>query len=145
MAVTTRRHRVFISFHEHDIQYKKTFVRMMGERIVDRSAGTGDIDDGGLKTDAIRLTIRDLYIRDATVTIVLVGPQTWQRKHVDLEMRHCMPCREFTTSRWQVEARQHHNRKEKVMHVRTPSISWGRSPSPGPRGFSSVLHDLRRD
>ena len=81
-----RRHRVFISFHEHDIKYKRAFVRMMGERIVDGSVDTGNIDDAGLGTATVRQRIRDGYIRDATVTIVLIGPRTWQRKHVDWEI-----------------------------------------------------------
>ena len=33
----------------------------------------------------MRQKIRDEYIRDATVAIVLIGPRTWQRKHVDWE------------------------------------------------------------
>ena len=84
MAQKTR-HKVFISFHEQDLQYKKEFVRMMGKRIVDRSVDTGNIDDTGLKTATVRQKIRDDYIRDATVTIVLIGPCTWQRMHVDWE------------------------------------------------------------
>ena len=82
----TPRHRVFISFHEQDIKYKEKFVHMMGKRIVDRSVDTGNIDDTGRKTDTVRQKIRDEYIRDATVTIVLIGPCTWQRKHVDWEI-----------------------------------------------------------
>ena len=80
------RHKVFISFHEQDIQYKEKFVRLMGKRIVDRSVDTGNIDDTGLKTATVRQKIRDEYIRDATVAIVLIGPRTWQRKHVDWEI-----------------------------------------------------------
>ena len=80
MASNIPRHKVFISFHEQDIQYKKDFVRMMGNRIVDRSVDTGNIDDTGLKTATVRQKIRDDYIRDATVTIVLIGSRTWQRK-----------------------------------------------------------------
>ena len=30
--------------------------------------------------------IRDDHIADATVTIVLIGPCTWRRKHVDWEI-----------------------------------------------------------
>ena len=86
MAVSTPRHRVFISFHELDLEYKEEFVRRMGSRIVDRSVDTGNIDDAGLKTATVRQKIRDEYIRDATVTIVLIGPRTWQRKHVDWEI-----------------------------------------------------------
>lgn len=80
------RHKIFISFHEADIEYKERFIRMMGKRIVDRSVDTGNIDDTGLKTTTVRQKIRDEYIRDATVTIVLIGPRTWQRKHVDWEI-----------------------------------------------------------
>ena len=80
------RHKVFISFHEQDMKYKEAFVGMMGKRIVDRSVDTGNIDDTGLKTTTVRQKIRDEYIRDATLTIVLIGPCTWQRKHVDWEI-----------------------------------------------------------
>lgn len=80
------RRRVFISFHEQDLEYKERFVRMMRGRILDRSVDTGNIDDTGLKTATVRQKIRDEYIRDATVTIVLIGPRTWQRKHVDWEI-----------------------------------------------------------
>ena len=82
----TPRHKVFISFHEQDIAYKERFVSMMEKRIVDRSVDTGNIDDTGLKTTTVRQKIRDDYIADATVTIVLIGPCTWQRKHVDWEI-----------------------------------------------------------
>ena len=81
-----RRHKVFISFHEQDIQYKERFVRMMKEHVVDKSVNTGDIISQNLPVDEIRRRIRDNYIRDATVTIVLIGPCTWQRKHVDWEI-----------------------------------------------------------
>ena len=84
--VKVPRHKVFISFHEKDRRFKEAFVRMMGSRIVDRSVDTGKIDDAGLKTATVRQKIRDDYIRDATVTIVLIGPYTWQRKHVDWEI-----------------------------------------------------------
>ena len=86
MASKTPKHKVFISFHEKDIKWKEDFVRMMGKRIVDRSVDTGNIDDTGLKTATVRQKIRDEYIRDSTVTIVLIGPRTWQRRHVDWEV-----------------------------------------------------------
>ena len=80
------RHRVFISFYHEDQAYKDWFVQMMGDDIVDESVGDGDIDDDNLATETIRQYIRDNFIRDATVTIVLIGPCTWQRKHVDWEI-----------------------------------------------------------
>ena len=80
------RHRVFASFHEKDRYMKERFIRLMGNHIVDESVDTGNIDDTGLTTDRVRQIIRDGYIRDATVTVVLIGPETWQRKHVDWEI-----------------------------------------------------------
>lgn len=80
------RHKVFISFHHEDQQYKDRFVQMMGDDIVDESVDDGDIDDENLRTETIRQKIRDDFIRDATVTVVLIGPCTWQRKHVDWEI-----------------------------------------------------------
>ena len=82
----TPRHRVFISFHNDDQACKDTFVRMMDDNIVDESVSDDDIDDTNLKVSEIRRRIRDNFIRDATVTVVLIGPCTWQRKHVDWEI-----------------------------------------------------------
>lgn len=80
------RHRVFVSYHHDDQSYKDYFVTMMGDDIVDESVADGDIDDRNLATETIRQRIRDNFIRDATVTAVLIGPCTWQRKHVDWEI-----------------------------------------------------------
>ena len=83
----SRRRRVFISFHhQEDQELKDRFVRMMGDHIVDRSVSTGDIIDQDLTVDEIRRRIREEYIADATVTVVLIGRCTWQRKHVDWEI-----------------------------------------------------------
>jgi hypothetical protein len=53
--------------------------------LISKAVGDGDIDDC-LKTDTIRGKIRDEFIADATVTVVLIGPKTWSRKHVDWEI-----------------------------------------------------------
>lgn len=83
----TKKLKVFISYyHEQDQEYKDRFVRMMKDYIVDRSVNVGNIDDKNLPLDEIRRRIRDDYIADAKVTIVLIGPCTWQRKHVDWEI-----------------------------------------------------------
>ena len=77
---------MFISYYHEDQAYKDWFLQMMGDDIVDESVGDGDIDDDNLATETIRQYIRDRFIRDATVTVVLIGPCTWQRKHVDWEI-----------------------------------------------------------
>ena len=79
------RHKVFISFDHEDQEWKDYFISAIGNDIIDRSVEVGDIDDS-ISTDTIRQRIRDNFIRDATVTVVLIGPCTWQRKHVDWEI-----------------------------------------------------------
>jgi hypothetical protein len=82
-------HKVFISYHhELDEGYKKTFVRRFGNAygtIISAGVDLGDIDPN-LPTETIREKIRDEYLRGASVTLVLVGELTWQRKHVDWEI-----------------------------------------------------------
>ena len=80
------RHKVFISYHHEDQAYKDRLVRAMDNDFVDKSVEDGDIDDTNIATDTIRQKIRDEFIADATVTLVLIGPCTWQRKHVDWEI-----------------------------------------------------------
>ena len=53
--------------------------------MVSQSVQIGDID-ANLKVDTIRRKIRDEYLRDSTVTVVLIGEETWKRKHVDWEI-----------------------------------------------------------
>ena len=81
------RHKVFISYyHEDDQKYKNRLVQALGSKFVDKSVSQGDIHDEGLPLDEIRRRLRDDHISDAMVTIVLIGPCTWQRKHVDWEI-----------------------------------------------------------
>ena len=82
----TKRHKVFISYHVDDQVDKDRFVKFMADHIVDKSVNTGDIVDCNLPLDEIRRRIRDNFIADATVTVVLIGPCTWRRKHVDWEI-----------------------------------------------------------
>ena len=82
----TNRHKVFVSYHhEDDESYKEIFCDRLGPDIVDKSVEEGDIDPDQ-KTNTIRQKIRDEFIADATVTVVLIGKCTWQRKHVDWEI-----------------------------------------------------------
>lgn len=80
------RHKVFISYH-HDLDqyYKDRFVSLFSHILEDWSVGDGDIPDH-LPPETIRQKIRDEWLRDSTVTVVLVGEKTWQRKHVDWEI-----------------------------------------------------------
>lgn len=83
------RHNVFISYHNAmDQDYRNKFESYFASRfdvLISKSVQIGEIDPN-FKTDTIRQKIRDEYLRDSTVTVVLVGRATWQRKHVDWEI-----------------------------------------------------------
>ena len=83
------RHRVFVSYyHTEDQDYRERFEGLFSDIhdiMVSESVEIGDIDPY-LKTDTIRQKIRDEYLRNSTVTVVLVGAHTWQRKFVDWEI-----------------------------------------------------------
>ncbi len=82
----TIRHKVFISYyHEEDEGYRNRFETLFGNVMVSRSVNIGDIDPNA-NTEYVRQRIRDGYLSDSTVTVVLVGAHTWQRKHVDWEI-----------------------------------------------------------
>ena len=85
----TSRHKVFVSYyHKEDQKYRERFESLFARDFditVSKSVNIGDIDPN-LATETVRQKIRDEYISDATVTIVLVGAHTWQRKHVDWEI-----------------------------------------------------------
>lgn len=86
--MTIPKHKVFISYHHaNDQSYKEGLVN--SGIFIDASVDTGDIDDS-LNDQAIRQKIRDEYLRDSTVTIVLVGIETKNRKHVDWEIYSSM-------------------------------------------------------
>ena len=85
-------HKVFISYHHYNDQdYKNDLVELARQHkiFIDKSVDTGDIDDS-LPDERIREIIRDEYLRDSTVTIVLVGQDTKRRKHVDWEIYSSM-------------------------------------------------------
>ena len=85
----TPRHKVFVSYHhQNDQGYRDRFENLFANTydIMDsRSVRIGDIPEG-LDTDEVARRIRDKYLRDSTVTVVLIGSDTWRRKHVDWEI-----------------------------------------------------------
>lgn len=85
-------HKVFISYHHaNDQAYKDALVKFNEEHQIfdDQSVDTGDINDD-LDDETIREIIRDYYLKDTSVTILLVGTETKQRKHVDWELYSSM-------------------------------------------------------
>lgn len=100
MSYQIQRHRVFISYyHADDQKYKNHLIEMQEFNeetndfqsvFEDYSVKEDEIDDTGKTSERIRQIIRDDYIKDATVLILLCGLNTKTRKHVDWEIHAAM-------------------------------------------------------
>lgn len=86
------KHKVFISYHHANDQWYKNELVRFGEAndiFIDGSVEMGEIPDEW-ETQEIREYIRDEHLADTTVTILLVGTETKNRKHVDWELYSSM-------------------------------------------------------
>ena len=84
--------KAFISYHHDNDQFYRDYISWLANNcgaFEDCSVELGDIDDS-LKTQTIRRIIRDEYLRDTRVTILLCGTETRFRKHVDWELKSSM-------------------------------------------------------
>ena len=85
-------HKVFISYHHlSDQGYKDALVEAGKDFgvFIDKSVNTDEIPETW-PDQIIRQKIRDEYLRDSTVTILLAGIGTRGRKHVDWELYSSM-------------------------------------------------------
>lgn len=90
MSIPKRK--VFISYyHADDQKYKDALCswNQTAKVFIDKSVNTGGISDS-LPDQSIRTIIRDQYLKDSSVTILLAGPNTAGRKHVDWELYSSM-------------------------------------------------------
>ena len=87
--MATQQHKVFVSYHHaNDQGYRNAFDQLFVSTFgvfISKSVSIGEIP-AWLDADQVRARIRDEYLRDSTVTVVLIGAQTWQRRHVDWEI-----------------------------------------------------------
>jgi hypothetical protein len=87
------KHKVFVSYHHaNDQEYRDEFEKLFSDDydiFVSKSVQDGDISDDSSDQN-IRRTIRDKYLKDSTVTILLVGTETKNRKHIDWELYSSM-------------------------------------------------------
>mgnify|MGYP003511232731 CR=1 FL=1 len=87
------KHKVFISYYDaEDHWYKDRLLNMnkVQEIFQDYSVHDNDIDDKGLTDERVREIIRDDFIKDATVLILLCGLNTKKRKFIDWELKAAM-------------------------------------------------------
>src|ERR1035441_9163213 len=82
------RHKCFISFHHADNDEVIQFIETFESIFIPRVLGVSDEDDfiDSYDTDYVMAQIRERYLTDSTVTIVLVGQCTWARRYVDWEV-----------------------------------------------------------
>ena len=82
------RRKCFVSYHVDDIDEVTAFLDTFGSEFIPRSVGVTEEDDfvDSDDTDYIKRKIREKYLSDSTVTIVLLGKCTWARKFVDWEI-----------------------------------------------------------
>lgn len=86
------RHKCFISYHHDDQDEVDAFVRTFDhdrDAFIARGLGeemSQDIIDSD-DTLYVMQRIRELYLRDSTVTLVMMGKCTWARRYVDWELQ----------------------------------------------------------
>lgn len=83
------RHKVFISYHAVDAVEVLEFIEGNTDVFIPRAIGMEE--DGSDIIDStnvayIRQTIKSKFLRDSTVTLVVIGECTWARKFVDWEI-----------------------------------------------------------
>jgi len=96
------RHKVFISYHHDDQEEVEEFIETFDRErrvFIARALGVGMADDviNSNDTDYVMRRIRELYLKDSTVTIVLIGKCTWARRYVDWEIQSSLRCGETVT------------------------------------------------
>lgn len=96
------RHRCFVSYHHDDEVEVREFIDTFDHTqdiFISRGIGAsmpGDVIDSE-NSDYIMRRVRELYLNDSTVSIVMVGQCTWARKFVDWEIASSL--RNTATSR----------------------------------------------
>lgn len=96
------RHRCFISYHHFDEDEVDEFIRTFDhdrDAFIARGLGqemSQDIIDSD-DTNYVMRRIRELYLGDSTVTLVMMGNCTWARRYVDWELQASLRSGETVT------------------------------------------------
>ncbi len=84
-----KRHKIYICYHHgQDDSYKDKFIENIA--LVEKTFATRDDHFGNIAPDTTikrtKALIRERFLRDSTVTVVLVGKESWKRRHTDWEI-----------------------------------------------------------
>lgn len=121
-------HKCFLSYHHADQNEVDRFVRVFDEHadaFITRGIGINFSNDiiNSNNPEYVMRRIRDLYLKDSTVTIILMGQCTWARKYVD----------------WEIQASLHHGEKtipNGLLGIKLPSF---RNETPFPNRLNINL------
>ncbi|MFJ3138993.1 TIR domain-containing protein [Streptomyces sp. NPDC086843] len=91
MTASQARRKCFISYHHEDEREVHQFIQKFDhvrDIFIARGIGAGMPGDvlNSNNRDYIMRRVRELYLRDSTVTIVMIGKCTWARRYVDWEI-----------------------------------------------------------
>jgi len=83
------RRKVFVSHSHLHEKENNTFLVQFGDVFVAKGLGVGDNDEfiNSTDTDYVMRRIRELYLEDSTVTIVLIGACAHSRRYLDWEIK----------------------------------------------------------
>lgn len=78
--------KTFLSFyHKDDEQYRERFEHLFNDLIINKCVEDGDFDSNN-SDDYVKKLIQQNHLEDTTILIVLVGPNTKHRMHIDWEI-----------------------------------------------------------
>ena len=83
------RRKVFISHYKGDQMEVDAFIRNFSTAFIPKVLGANNNDDfiNSTNTEYVMQRIREKYLQDSTVTIVLLGACTHSRRYIDWEIK----------------------------------------------------------
>lgn len=89
MISSTNRRKVFISHYKGDRNEVDAFIKDFSTVFIPKVLGANDNDDfiNSTNTDYVMQRIREKYLGDSTVTIILIGSCTHSRRYIDWEIK----------------------------------------------------------
>ena len=86
LPLNNPKRKTFVSYyHKDDQECREKFENLFGDLIVSKSVEDGDIDSDN-SDEYIKQLIQKDNLSDTTVLVVLIGPKTKCRKHIDWEI-----------------------------------------------------------
>lgn len=98
MISSTNRRKVFISHYKGDRNEVDAFIKDYSSVFIPKVLGANDNDEfiNSTNTDYVMQRIREKYLGDSTVTIVLIGSCTHSRRYVDWEIKSSLRQGQYT-------------------------------------------------